>query len=120
MGSGTSIRREDQTAAAVRAMQDALWKVSLTAARALGKEASEMRVDVVIGVPKPEEVDEARVLDVLPYGEKSIEVVKGGLAIKGGSGADAQGLIVMANAAVIVSLEIGDYVAFKKQQRDLE
>ena len=35
MGTGTSLRREDHTAAAVRAMQDALWKVSLTAYRAL-------------------------------------------------------------------------------------
>lgn len=35
MGSGTSLRRQDQTAAAVRALQDALWRVSLTAYRAL-------------------------------------------------------------------------------------
>ena len=35
MGTGTSLRREDHTAASVRAVQDALWRISLTAYRAL-------------------------------------------------------------------------------------
>ena len=118
MGTGTSLRREDHTSAAVRALENALWRVSLTAARALEKDGSEMRVEVVIGVPKPEEVDHAKVLAVLPYGECSIEVVQGGLAIQGGCGADAQGEIIMANAAAVVSLEIGDYLASKRNGRD--
>ena len=117
MGTGTSLRRQDHTAAAVRAMQDALWKVSLTAYRALDMEGDQMKVEVVIGVPKPDEVDTAQVLAVLPYGERSIKVVQGGLAIDGGCGADAQGQIIMANAAVIVSLDVGGYLAI---MRDLK
>jgi hypothetical protein len=49
-------------------------------------------------------------------GERSIKVVKGGLAIQGGCGADAQGQIIMANAAAIVYLDVGDYLAFKRGQ----
>jgi hypothetical protein len=73
-----------------------------------------MRVEILIGVPKPEEVDHETVLAVVPYGDRSIRVVKGGLAIDGGCGADAQGQIIVANAAAIVSLDVGDYLAFKK------
>ena len=114
MGTGTSLRREDHTAAAVRALQDALWRVSLTAYRALDKDPDSMRVEILIGVPKPEQVDHAKVLAVVPYGDRSIKVVKGGLAIDGGCGADAQGQIIVANAAAIVSLDVGDYLAFKR------
>lgn len=105
-GTGTSLRREDHTAAAVRALQDALWRVSLTAYRALDKDPNSMRVEILIGVPKPEQVDHAKVLAVVPYGDRSIKVVKGGLAIDGGCGADAQGQIIVANAAAIVSLDV--------------
>ena len=114
MGTGTSLRREDHTAAAVRAVQDALWRVSLTAYRALDKDPSEMRVHVIIGVPKPHEVDQDEVLALVPYGETSISVEIGGLAIKGGCGADAQGEIIIANAAVQVDLDVGDYLEFKR------
>ena len=50
---------------------------------------------------------------------RSIKVVQGGLAIQGGCGADAQGQIIMANAAVIVYLDVGDYLAFKNNEKEL-
>jgi uncharacterized protein (TIGR02058 family) len=75
-----------------------------------------MRVNVIIGVPKPEEVDKDVVLSLVPYGDISIDVQQGGLAIKGGCGADAQGEIIMANAAVQVDLDVGDYLDFKRKQ----
>ena len=68
MGTGTSLRRQDHTAAAVRALEDALWRVSMTAYRALDKRPEEMKIEVVVGVPKPAAVDESAVLAVLPYG----------------------------------------------------
>ena len=116
MGTGTSLRREDHTAAAVRAVQDALWRISLTAYRALDKDPASMKVNIIIGVPKPEQVDQEKVLALVPYGELSIQVETGGLAIKGGCGADAQGEIIMANAAVQVDLDVGDYLAFKRMK----
>ena len=74
-----------------------------------------MRVHVIIGVPSPDEVDREAILALVPYGEKSISVEKGGLAIKGGCGADAQNAIIMANAAVQVDLDVGDYLDFKRK-----
>ena len=43
-------------------------------------------------------------------------MVQGGLAIPGGCGVDAQAEIIMANAAAIVSLDVGDYLAFKRSE----
>ena len=79
---GLKSAQNDSAQAAVRALKDALWRISLTAYRALDKDPSEMRVEIVIGVPEPSEVDQAAVLAVLPYGERSIRVVQGGLAIQ--------------------------------------
>ncbi len=53
MGMGTSIRRQDYTMAAVRALRDALWRNSLMVARALDMDTDSMFVEVMIGVPKP-------------------------------------------------------------------
>jgi len=118
MGTGTSLRREDHTAASVRAVQDALWRISLTAYRALDKDPAEMKVNVIIGVPKPDQVDKDAVLALVPYGDLTIDVQLGGLSIPGGCGADAQGNIIMANAAVQVDLDVGDYLAFKKRKQE--
>ena len=68
MGMGTDIRGGDYTKAAVRALRDALWHNSLSVARALGMDADDMRVEVIIGVPRPEAVDTAQVLAILPHG----------------------------------------------------
>ena len=119
MGTGTSLRREDHTAASVRAVQDALWRISLTAYRALDKDPAEMKVNVIIGVPKPDQVDKNAVLALVPYGDITIDIQLGGLSIPGGCGADAQGNIIMANAAVQVDLDVGDYLDFKRKQEEL-
>ena len=53
----------------------------------------------------------ALVLAVLPYGERSIRVVEGGLSIPGSCAAGEDGdhgEIIMANAAAVVSLDVGD------------
>ena len=118
MGTGTSLRREDHTAASVRAVQDALWRISLTAYRAVDKDPAEMKVNVIIGVPKPDQVDKNAVLALVPYGDLTIDIQLGGLSIPGGCGADAQGNIIMANAAVQVDLDVGDYLAFKKRKQE--
>ena len=68
IGMGTDIRGGDYTKAAVRALRDALWHNSLTVATALGKSSDDMQVEVLIGVPKPDQVDTGEVLAVLPHG----------------------------------------------------
>ncbi len=103
LGMGTDIRGADYTKAAVRALRDALWHNSLNVATALGLPADAMVVEVVIGVPKPEQVDTAEVLAVLPHGTGSVKVVEGGLEIMNDEGTAST---VMANAAAFVHLDI--------------
>ncbi|MCB1741794.1 MAG: Lin0512 family protein [Gammaproteobacteria bacterium] len=103
IGMGTDIRGRDCTKAAVRALKDALWHNSLSVARALGMDTDSMRVEVTIGVPRPNEVDKQAVLDVLPHGTGSVEVVEGGLEIPNDSGSDAT---IIAHAGAVVWLDI--------------
>jgi uncharacterized protein (TIGR02058 family) len=103
IGMGTSIRSRDYTNAAVRALRDALWHNSLPAGAALGKSADAMRVEVRIGVPRPDLVDKSAVLAVLPHGSGTVEVVEGGLEIPHDQGS---GATVIANAAAIVRLDL--------------
>jgi uncharacterized protein (TIGR02058 family) len=102
-GMGTDIRGADYTKAAVRALRDALLHNSLSVAAVLGLPTDAMVVEVVIGVPKPEQVDAAEVLAVLPHGTGSVKVVEGGLEVTNDEGTAST---VMANVAVIVYLDI--------------
>lgn len=103
IGMGTDIRGTDSTKAACRALRDALWHNSLAIAPALGHPLEAMKVDVHIGVPRPETVDKAQVLAVLPYGTGSVTVVEGGLEIRNDDGRDGT---LIANACAVVSLDI--------------
>ena len=55
IGMGTDIRGADYTKAAVRALRDALWHNSFSAAAALDLNVDDMEVEVKIGVPKPDQ-----------------------------------------------------------------
>ena len=81
LGMGTSLRLQDYTKAAVRALQDALWHNSLTMADAFGFSREDMIVEVDIAVQKPALVDIDAVKAVSPYGQPYIQVVHGGLDI---------------------------------------
>jgi uncharacterized protein (TIGR02058 family) len=103
IGMGTDIRGRDYTKAAVRALRDALWHNSLSVAAALGQPVDAMQVAVTIGVPRPELVDRAEVLKVLPHGSGTVSVVEGGLEIANDEGT---GATVVANAAAVVRLDL--------------
>jgi uncharacterized protein (TIGR02058 family) len=107
IGMGTDIRGGDYTKAAVRALRDALWHNSLSVAAALGLDVDSMKVEVNIGVPKPDEVDTDAVLAVLPHGTGTVNVVEGGLEI---TKDDSTDITIMASAAAVVRLEIPDRV----------
>src|ERR1700731_522255 len=100
MGMGVDVHGRDATKAARRAVRHS----SLGFVRMLGKTPHDMFVDVTIAVPNPEAVDTAAVAKELPYGTVTVTAVKGGLEIPAEGGGDA---IIMANAAVIVSMEGG-------------
>ncbi|HKI98198.1 MAG TPA: Lin0512 family protein [bacterium] len=103
IGMGTDIRGVDSTKAAVRALRDALWHNSLSVAKALGMSTDSMRVEVTIGVPRPDTVDKASVLAVLPHGTGTVNVVQGGLEIPNDEGTDAT---LIAHAAAVVRLDL--------------
>jgi len=103
VGMGTDIRGGDPTKAACRALRDALWHNSLSIAAALGQSADAMIVEVLIGVPRPAEVDKAEVLSVLPHGRGTVTVVEGGLEIANDAGTDST---LIANACAVVSLDV--------------
>lgn len=104
-GMGTDIRGGDCGKAAARALRDALWHNSLTVAGAFGLSADAMEVEVRIGVPRPEEVEPARILALLPHGRGTVIVEEGGLEVANATGTDTT---VIANAAAIVRLDLED------------
>jgi uncharacterized protein (TIGR02058 family) len=101
-GMGTSLRRQDYTEAAVRALKDALWHNSINLAELFGVDKSAMVLDVEIGVQDPGAVDTAVLARVFPYGQPRISVVKGGLDVPRSDGGKPT---VIANAAISVSLD---------------
>lgn len=105
LGMGTDLQGEDYTKAAIRALKAALWQNSLSIADAFGLERTSMHVKIIIGVQKPEQVDKTAIADVLPYGTAEVEVEKGGMNTLSD---DATKVTVMANAAVVVYLDLPD------------
>ena len=105
LGMGTDIRGADYTKAAVRALRDALWHNSLSVAAALGLPVDAMQVEVTIGVPRPEQVNKAAVLAVLPHGTGTVTIVEGGLEITNDEGTNTT---ILANAAAVVRLDLAE------------
>ncbi len=103
MGTGNDLHGGDYTKAALRAVQDALHHSSLAMLRSLKIPASEMLVDVTIGVQQPEKVDLERVRASLPYGKVTAKAVKGGLDVPDEERDD---IAVIASAAIIVRLDL--------------
>jgi uncharacterized protein (TIGR02058 family) len=104
MGMGNDLHGGDYTKAALRAVQDAIHHSSLSLIGSLKLDARRMQVEVTIGVQKPEAVDVERVRASLPHGVVTVRVVKGGLDMPG-----ANDTAVIANAGIVVSLEVPQY-----------
>ena len=101
-GMGTSLRRQDYTQAARRALQDALWHNSINLAELYGKEKEDMQITVEIGVQHPDKVDTSALADIFPYGQLTFSVVQGGLDVPRPDGLPT----VIANVALSVALEL--------------
>ena len=102
-GMGTSLRRQDYTQAAKRAVEDALWHNSINLAELLGRNKSEMIITLDVAVQSPDAVDKSVLAEVFPYGQVSINVAKGGLDVPRADG----GLpTVIANVAISVAFEM--------------
>ncbi len=107
LGTGADLHGEDVTEAACRAVKDAISSNCLCGLLEIVglEDPNQMEVEVLVGTPKPEEVDLEQVKGMLPFGRVSVSSVAGGLM--------AQGLcvpqiapdcdqIMVANAAVTV------------------
>ncbi|MEM1314485.1 MAG: Lin0512 family protein [Pseudomonadota bacterium] len=107
MGQGISLHARDATQAAVRAVEDALRHSSLALFGTCGLTAGDMRVVATVGVPRPEEVDVARVAAALPHGRPEVRAVLGGLeAAEPGGGAH---LIATAAVEAFVTDQAGKW-----------
>ncbi len=102
MGMGVDVHGRDYTSAARRAVADAIRHSSLNFFSALNKSPHDMKIQLTLGCPNPEAVDQAQVAAELPYGEVTVTAVAGGLEVPNDTGDDA---IVIVNAAVLVYFE---------------
>ena len=101
-GLGTSLRRQDYTAAARRAIEDALWRNSINLAELFGQPKEAMLIDVEIATQQPDRVDCTALADIFPYGQVTVTAAHGGLDIPRPDGNPT----VMVNAAISVSLDL--------------
>lgn len=104
----------DCTQAAIKAIKNAISNNCLTGLLEIcelndPKDLLTMKVHVKIGAPYPDKLDHKKVLKAVPFGLKSLEVVKGGLVADGimiKELGDTSDKMIMCNAAVTVSLSI--------------
>lgn len=107
LGFGTSLRRGDTTAAACRAVENALWRNSLTIAPAFGFPKDAMQITVDIAAQDPDSVDRAAVAALFPYGQVQVTTSLGGLDIpKPGPKPGGDGRTVVVNAAITVAFDM--------------
>lgn len=110
MGMGIDQHGQEPTVAAARAVRNAIahnalpgiWEVAGLA------DPNEMIIEVQVAVPYPDQVREAEVLAVLPFGQKSLAVEAGGMVVQGRAIAslnDKNDEMLIAVAAVTVWVE---------------
>ena len=103
LGQGTSLRRNDYSSAAERAVRNALWQNSLNVAEAFGFEKSDMIVDVLLGAQEPDKINTDQIKGIFPYGTVEIDCIFGGLDIKKPHN---DGKTIIVTAAVIISFNM--------------
>lgn len=102
MGLGVDLVGEDMTKVARRAVREAIGRTSLPGITRLvpGGDRASMRVEAVVAVPRPDEVDTAAVAAEFPYGTVTVTPVAGGLATPNGT--DAPGADTMVCAVAVI------------------
>jgi uncharacterized protein (TIGR02058 family) len=116
VGSGTDQHghENDCTNAAIKAIKNAISDNCLTGLIEIcdlrtPKQLLQMKVHVKIGAPFPDELDKKKVLKAIPFGEKSLEVVKGRLlaqCVQIEELGDTSNQMIICNAAVTVSVDL--------------
>jgi len=111
MGVDQHGHKGDPTRAAIKAVNNAISNNSLCGISEILNLSGpgKMIVDVLIGVPYPQKVNEEKVLEAIPFGKKRLRAVEGGLIARGvqlKSLGDDSADILIANAAVTVSFDL--------------
>jgi len=110
IGTGADLHGGDVTKAAQKAIKDAVSHSCLCGLFDIVgiTDPDQMHVQVKIACPYPERLDREEVLTALPFGSRELEVVAGGLSVRGlnvpslGEG----DTIVVALAALTVSVDV--------------
>ena len=97
MGTGNDQYGQDYTKAAARAIEDAIRHSAVPLFEGLGIGHDAMRVQVTVGVQRPEQVDCAALAAMLPRGRAEVRAVPGGLDV---ANPDTGNVVVVATAAV--------------------
>ncbi|WP_353930425.1 Lin0512 family protein [Okeanomitos corallinicola TIOX110] len=110
MGMGVDQHGQEPTVAAARAVRNAIANNALLGIMEVAglQDPNEMIVEVKVAVPYPEQVREAEVLSVLPFGKKTLTVEVGGMVVDGlaiASLNDKNDEMLIAVAAVTVLVE---------------
>jgi uncharacterized protein (TIGR02058 family) len=110
IGTGIDLHGENVTKAACRAVKDAVSRSCLCGLLEILKlqKLDDVRVEILVASPRPQEVDLDQVMAEVPIGQKTARAVEGGLT--------AQGLCVAQFAPkcdqiVVVNTAITVYVA---------
>ncbi len=111
MGMGIDQHGQEPTVAAARAVRNAIAHNALPGVWEVAglSHPNQMIVEVQVAVPYPEQVREAEVLAVLPFGQKSLTVEAGGMVVQGRAIAefhDKNDEMLIAVASVTVWVEI--------------
>ncbi len=113
MGMGVDQHGQEPTVAAARAVRNAIAHNALPGIWEVAglNSPDEMIVEVQVAVPYPDQVRQADVLAVLPFGRKSLTVEAGGMVVQGRAIPglnDKNDEMLVAIAAVTVFVEIAE------------
>ncbi|WP_333842308.1 Lin0512 family protein [Pelomicrobium sp.] len=109
LGMGIDQHGQDVTAAAIRAIEDAIRRNAMPGLKALlpGGDFRAMEVEVTLALPCDwDKLDVERVRQALPYGRVTVRTVDGGMRVSSGTvlpeKGDTSDLMIVVNAAVKV------------------
>lgn len=110
-GWGADLHGQDVTKAAKKAVKDAVSRSCLSGLKEIFaiSDLDEVRINVTIASPKPDEVNKEEVKSTLPFGQTSIVVKEGGMTVPGiyvEEFNDKDQSIVVCNAAIEVFVPI--------------
>ena len=107
IGTGIDLHGENATKAACRAVRDAVSRSCLCGLLEIVKlqQLDDVRVEILVASPKPQEVDLELVMAEVPIGRKTARAVEGGMTAQGlcvAQFAPKRDQILVANAAITV------------------